>query len=292
MRRLHLRNCYISTGLTTPGQLSIPSHVLYDLTHLQITSPFPASVWGLLLHPHLLPSLVSLSVKSPAALDDQPLGSPDTFEFALSAVAPQLIEFATLGHSHLAKLLTKSLLWQHFSALRHLTLASARPHQALLQLPTRIASLRVDFQPRSPDGFTVEMSQIGIQIFNEEVEGVRELEEICFPGWESLTVNGTISRRVHVEAWVKFEQEGVRVVHLPNNAPFVVSVASRTRLVHRSLTICRRSHTVKDLSRRRAFPPLIAVEASRFGVNENCLFPSFVPFWFALLKRVSLQVGS
>lgn len=222
-RRLHLRNCFISTGLTSPGHLSPPSFALAHLSHLSLHSPFPHSLWGHLLHPRLLPSLHSLAVSSPVQLDNEPLNSPDAFESALASVAPQLTEFASLGHSGLSRLLTKSLLWQHFTALRHLTLASARPHQALLQIPGALDTLRVDFQPRSADGFTVEMSQIGIQIFNEEVDSVRGLKEICFPGWEGLIANGTISRRVHEEAWDKFEEEGVRVVHLPAGAPFVVS---------------------------------------------------------------------
>lgn len=223
VRRLHLRNPNISSGLTSPGQLSAPTCNLPFLTHLTLTAPFPLSLWGQLLHPRLLPSLVSLAVSSPVQLDNQPVGSPDAFETALTSIAPQLIEFSSLGRSGLSRLLTKSLLWPHFTALRHLTLASARPHQALLQLPGPLTSLRVDFQPRSVDGFTVEMSQIGILIFNEEIAGVRGLEEICFPGWEAMIERGTISRRVLEEAWEKFEEEGVRVVHLPAGAPFVVS---------------------------------------------------------------------
>ncbi len=226
VRRLSLRNAFLSVGLTSPGQLSHVPTALQHLTHLDLAAPFPLSLWGHLLHPRTLPALVSLAVKSPAQLDDQPLGSPDAFETALSRLAPQLVEFASLGQSGLSRILTKSFLWEEFTALRHLALASARPHQALLQIPSRLETLRVDFQPRSADGFTVEMSQIGIQIFNEEVESVMELKEICFPGWEALTRNGTISRRVHEEAWQKFEDEGVRVIHLPSGAPFVVRAAA------------------------------------------------------------------
>lgn len=184
VERLHLVNCYISSGLTTSGGLtSAPRLALTRLTHLELSTPFPWSHWGGLLHPRVVPALVSLCVSSPAKLDDQPFGSPDAFEMGLAAIAPDLVEFATLGRSGLSRLLTHGQVWRHFARLKHLTLASARPHMTLEQIPSKLETLRIDYQPRGMDGFVFELSQI----FELDADSLSELRQLSMPGWAALS---------------------------------------------------------------------------------------------------------